>query len=240
MRARAEDEVRAICASGIADLVLFAYEVSRFCAQRGIPLAARGSATSSLVIWALGLVDLCPLDYALDGRMFVHDDREDLPDLDLEVSSVHGGAVSAFVQQGPTWRTSYIAPGLPGRDLLDESDSAHTWRAGTCQYAAGASAQLGMLSPRDPRQGVHVAGPQVLQNQVGNARSGGRGQKSTMTRRPTLLSRRAGADPRSCLVAEMCRPSSAPRTDSPHALTFRGRPGWYCRRPPCYRRLGTG
>ena len=100
VRARAAEEVRAICSSGIADLVLFSHEVSRFCAQREIPLTARGSATSSLVIWALGLADLCPLDYGLDGRMFVHDGRDDLPDLDLEVSSLHEAAVSAFVQQG--------------------------------------------------------------------------------------------------------------------------------------------
>jgi hypothetical protein len=72
----------------------------RACAQHGIPVAARGSATASLVVWALGLSDLCPLDYDLDGRMFVHKGREDLPDLDLEVSSLHEQAVSAFVQQG--------------------------------------------------------------------------------------------------------------------------------------------
>jgi hypothetical protein len=29
--------------------------------------------------------------------MFVHEGREDLPDLDLEVSSLHEAAVSAFV-----------------------------------------------------------------------------------------------------------------------------------------------
>ena len=90
--------MRTICASGLADLLLFSHDVGRFCAERGIPLAARGSATSSLVVWALGLSDMCPIDHGLDGRMFVHDGREDLPDLDLEVSSLHEAAVSAFVQ----------------------------------------------------------------------------------------------------------------------------------------------
>ena len=47
VRTRAEEEVRAICASGIADLLLFSHEVGSFCAQHGIPLTARGSATSS-------------------------------------------------------------------------------------------------------------------------------------------------------------------------------------------------
>ena len=97
---RVHEEVRTICEQGLADLLLFAYEVGQFCSQHGIPLTARGSATASLVVWALGLSDLCPLDYDLDGRMFVHKGRQDLPDLDLEVSSLHEQAVSAFVQQG--------------------------------------------------------------------------------------------------------------------------------------------
>lgn len=97
---RVHEEVRTICEHGLADLLLFAHEVGQFCSQRGIPLAARGSATASLVVWTLGLSDLFPLDYGLDGRMFVHKGRQDLPDLDLEVSSLHEQAVSAFVQQG--------------------------------------------------------------------------------------------------------------------------------------------
>jgi len=98
--ARATEEVRTICASGLADLLLFSHEVAQFCTSRGIRLAARGSATASLVVWALGLSDLYPLDHQLDGRMFAHDGRHDLPDLDLEVSSLYESAVSAFVQQG--------------------------------------------------------------------------------------------------------------------------------------------
>jgi len=96
----AREEVRTICERGLADLLLFAHQVGEFCAQHALPVTARGSATASLVVWALGLSDLCPLDYGLDGRMFVHKGREDLPDLDLEVSSLHEQAVSAFVQQG--------------------------------------------------------------------------------------------------------------------------------------------
>jgi hypothetical protein len=40
---------------------------------------ARGSATSSLVAWALGLVELCPLDYGPDAQLFVHQGQGDLP-----------------------------------------------------------------------------------------------------------------------------------------------------------------
>src|SRR6202165_717865 len=97
VREQAATEARAICDAGLAELLLVAYDVGQFCKQHGIPRAARGSATSSLVAWALGLVELCPLDHGLDAQLFVHQGRGDLPDLDLEVSSLHEPAVSAFV-----------------------------------------------------------------------------------------------------------------------------------------------
>ena len=92
-------EVRAICQAGLAELMLVAYDVAEFCRQHGIPLSVRGSAVNSLVAWTLGLVpaELCPLDYHLDPQLFVHEGRGDLPDLDLEVSSVHEPAVRAFL-----------------------------------------------------------------------------------------------------------------------------------------------
>jgi DNA polymerase-3 subunit alpha len=146
VRARAVEEVRAICASGIADLVLFSHEVGRYCAQLGIPLAARGSATSSLVVWALGLSDLCPVEHGLDGRMFVHDGRDDLPDLDLEVSTLHEAAVSAFVLQGGFEHSD------SGRD--GDFPRLRTLRVGT-HVSLGArhavrsvGAALGMEAPR--------------------------------------------------------------------------------------------
>src|SRR5262249_34641846 len=95
--ARAASEVDDLCRAGLAELMLTAYELAQFCAQHDIPLAARGSATSSLVAWCLGLVELCPLDYGLDGQLFVHEGRGDLPDLDLEISSLHEPAVSGFL-----------------------------------------------------------------------------------------------------------------------------------------------
>ncbi|MCA1644565.1 MAG: hypothetical protein LC797_03550 [Chloroflexi bacterium] len=81
VRDQAAAEVHAIADAGVAELLLAAHDVAQFCKQHGIPQAARGSATSSLVAWALGLVELCPLDYHLDSQLFVHDGRGDLPTL---------------------------------------------------------------------------------------------------------------------------------------------------------------
>jgi DNA polymerase III alpha subunit len=54
---RAAGEVEDLCRAGLAKLMLTAYDLAQFCAQHAIPLAARGSATSSLVAWCLGLVE---------------------------------------------------------------------------------------------------------------------------------------------------------------------------------------
>jgi hypothetical protein len=57
----------------------------------------RGTTSETL---SLSKPDRCPLDYDLDGRIFVRKGRQDLPDVDVEVSSLHEQAVSAFVQPG--------------------------------------------------------------------------------------------------------------------------------------------
>lgn len=106
-----------MCKAGLGELLLVAHQVGVECRQRGIPLVARGSATCSLVVWALGLVEACPLDDGLDGEMFVHDGRPDLPDLDLEVPSAYEPTVATLVQQAAaacwTNRSSVDRPELP-------------------------------------------------------------------------------------------------------------------------------
>jgi len=49
---------------------------------------------------------MASLDYHLDSQLFVHDGRGDLPDLDLEVSSLHEPAVSAFLARYGSERLS--------------------------------------------------------------------------------------------------------------------------------------
>jgi DNA polymerase-3 subunit alpha len=142
------EELRTICGSDLAELLLFAHDVGRFCSERGIPLAARGSATSSLVVWALGLSELCPLDYGLDGSMFCHEGRDDLPDLDLEVSSLHEAAVSAFVQHCGTLHSQ-----SPPREdnlfptLRSVRVGVHV-SMGARQAVRSVGAALGMEAPR--------------------------------------------------------------------------------------------
>ncbi|MBV9323914.1 MAG: DNA polymerase III subunit alpha [Chloroflexi bacterium] len=208
---RASQEVQTICSSGLADLLLFAHDVGRFCAQRGFPVAARGSATSSLVVWALGLSDLCPLEYDLDGRMFTHDGRQDLPDLDLEISSLHEAAVSAFIQQGGF-------AGLPEHEA-GEFPNLRAVRVGVHvsmgarQAVRAVGAALGMQAPRVnsvARQVPLLSSPGAIE--------------SVITRAPELgiADAGAGVEPYNTLVRVAGRLEGLPHRYGAHpsAYTF--------------------
>ncbi|HET7771343.1 MAG TPA: PHP domain-containing protein, partial [Chloroflexota bacterium] len=98
VRAALQDELRLVCEAGLAELLLAAHQVAAFCEERRIPIAARGSATSSLVAWSLGLVEVLPTDHGLSSETFVFEGRPDRPDLDLEVASAYESAVKGFLQ----------------------------------------------------------------------------------------------------------------------------------------------
>jgi DNA polymerase III alpha subunit len=141
---RATAEVDDLCRSGLAELMLAAYDLAQFCEQHAIPLAARGSATSSLVAWCLGLVELCPLDYGLDGELFVHEGRGDLPDLDLEISSLHEPVVSAFLARYGAERLKHAEPSTSGLPALGTLRLGIHVSLGARQAVRGVGAALGL------------------------------------------------------------------------------------------------
>ena len=103
--------------------------------------------------------------------MFVHEGRDDLPDLDLEVSSLHEAAVSAFVQQG-----GFEGLSRPHRD--DEFPRLRTLRVGVHvslgarQAVRSVGAALGMEPPRVnsvARQVPLLSSPGAIENVMTHA-----------------------------------------------------------------------
>jgi DNA polymerase-3 subunit alpha len=141
---RAEREVKDLCRAGLAELMLTAYDLAQFCRQRGMPLAARGSATCSLVAWSFGLVELCPLDYGLDSQLFVHEGWGDLPDLDLEISSLHEPAISTFLARYGTDRLSHAEPSPTGLPALGTLRLGINVSLGARQAVRATGAALGL------------------------------------------------------------------------------------------------
>ncbi|KPK81332.1 MAG: hypothetical protein AMJ81_10675 [Phycisphaerae bacterium SM23_33] len=50
----------------------------------GMPVAGRGSGASSLVAYLLGITNVCPLAFGIPFERFLHERREDFPDLDVD------------------------------------------------------------------------------------------------------------------------------------------------------------
>ncbi|HEV8149399.1 MAG TPA: PHP domain-containing protein, partial [Gemmatimonadales bacterium] len=86
-RERLEHELEILRELGFAGYFLVVAEIAAYARQRGIALAGRGSAASSLVAFLLGLSTVDPLRHGLFFERFVHPARRDLPDIDLDLPS---------------------------------------------------------------------------------------------------------------------------------------------------------
>lgn len=83
-RARMAEELSVIVAMGFADYFLVAWDLVRFAREEGIPHVPRGSAAGSLVLYLLGVSQICPLEHYLCFERFLNPERKSLPDIDLD------------------------------------------------------------------------------------------------------------------------------------------------------------
>jgi DNA polymerase III alpha subunit len=82
--ARLDRELRLIERMGFAEYFLVVWDIVRHARRRGAPVAGRGSGASSLVAYVLGITNVCPLTYRLPFERFLHERRDDFPDLDVD------------------------------------------------------------------------------------------------------------------------------------------------------------
>jgi DNA-directed DNA polymerase III PolC len=83
-RERLDTELRVIGDLGFTDYFLIVAEIVRFARDRGIPTVGRGSGAGSLVAYLLGITNVDPIRYGLCFERFLHEKREDCPDLDID------------------------------------------------------------------------------------------------------------------------------------------------------------
>ncbi len=86
-RERALQELRVIRATGAAAYFLIAGEIAGFCRQRRIFFSLRGSGGASFVLFLLGMTSVDPLAHGLLFERFVNSQRDDLPDIDVDIDS---------------------------------------------------------------------------------------------------------------------------------------------------------
>src|SRR5204863_1425338 len=84
-RARLASELELIERMGFTDYFLLVASIVGFARERGIPTVGRGSGASSIVSYALGVTSVDPVRYGLCFERFLHPQRRDCPDLDVDL-----------------------------------------------------------------------------------------------------------------------------------------------------------
>jgi DNA-directed DNA polymerase III PolC len=84
-RRRLDSELALIERMGFTDYFLLVADIVGFARERGIPTVGRGSGASSIVSYALGVTSVDPVRYGLCFERFLHPQRRDCPDLDVDL-----------------------------------------------------------------------------------------------------------------------------------------------------------
>ncbi|MDE0085129.1 MAG: DNA polymerase III subunit alpha [Candidatus Poribacteria bacterium] len=84
IKRRLEYELDIIQQTGYADYFLIVADYVNYANQQGYLLSARGSAASSLVLYALGVINFNPMDHGCLFERFLNPDRMNPPDIDID------------------------------------------------------------------------------------------------------------------------------------------------------------
>lgn len=97
---RLEYEMASIEKMGFTSYFLIVWDFIHYAKTHGIPVGpGRGSAAGSLVAYALGITELCPLRYSLIFERFINPERISPPDIDVDFCQSRRGEVIEYVRQ---------------------------------------------------------------------------------------------------------------------------------------------
>jgi DNA-directed DNA polymerase III PolC len=165
-------ELEVIRSMGFDDYFLVVGDIAAFARSRAIPMCGRGSAAGSLVSYALGLSDVDPVKHGLYFERFLHEGRQDPPDVDLDFAWDRRDEVIEHVySRFGTDRVAMISTHttFAARGALREIAKAHgvpeveigriTRRL---PWHLGAGRIREALEPSDPAQPASVTPPAAL------------------------------------------------------------------------------
>ena len=90
-------ELDVIERAGLAEFFLICWDLMRFAKERGIPAQGRGSATSSIVSYTLGISRVEPIAHNLLFERFINPGRTTYPDVDIDFSSERREEVIQYI-----------------------------------------------------------------------------------------------------------------------------------------------
>ena len=92
-------ELDVIERTGLAEFFLICWDLMRFAKEQGIPAQGRGSATSSIVSYTLGISRVEPIAHNLLFERFINPGRTTYPDVDIDFSSARREEVIQYVYE---------------------------------------------------------------------------------------------------------------------------------------------
>jgi DNA polymerase III subunit alpha len=97
---RLDREIKMIQQMKFSGYFLIVWDFIRFAKQKGIPVGpGRGSATGSLVSYAMEITDIDPLEYSLIFERFLNPERISMPDIDIDFCTRGRGEVIQYVTE---------------------------------------------------------------------------------------------------------------------------------------------
>ena len=82
--ARMKYELEVIRHTRFANYFLVVWDIIDFTRRSGILFGVRGSAAASVALYCLGITDIDPLEYRLVFERFLHFERKEMPDIDMD------------------------------------------------------------------------------------------------------------------------------------------------------------
>ena len=100
LRERLDYELGIIGRMNFTSYFLIVWDFIKWAKDNGIPVGpGRGSAAGSLASYALGITDLCPLQFGLIFERFLNPERISPPDVDIDFCQTRRGEVIDYVRQ---------------------------------------------------------------------------------------------------------------------------------------------
>ncbi len=96
---RIDYELEVITSKGFASYFLIVWDCVRYAISRGIPVGARGSGCSSVVAYCLHISAPDPIRYGLYFERFMDPDRDEMPDIDLDMCQNGRGELIEYVRE---------------------------------------------------------------------------------------------------------------------------------------------
>ncbi|MFW6154336.1 MAG: DNA polymerase III subunit alpha [Planctomycetota bacterium] len=96
---RLDRELQVIEDKGYSSYFLIVHDFVRYARENDIPSAPRGSGVATLLGYALGIADVDPLRYGLLFERFTDPQREEAPDIDIDICQEGRAKVIEYVRQ---------------------------------------------------------------------------------------------------------------------------------------------